>query len=79
MKEYDLRETLNRLKWKEGAGLSDVVIHFVSRGEPNDEGIVAGSEIISIGTSGIETATRMIPYHRISRIVRGGTTVFERH
>ena len=78
LKRYDLRQILNSVKWTSGNALEEVVVEFVSRGEPEDRGRIEGAEILGIGAGGIETATRMVPYHRINRILRNGKTIFER-
>lgn len=77
-KKYDLRDILNRIKWTSGSGLDGVEILFVSRGEPDDTGRIEGREISTLGPGGIETATRTVPYHRVTRITRNGVTLFER-
>lgn len=77
-KRYDLRQILNKVKWTSGNALDGIVVEFVSRGELKDTGRVEGGDIVEIGTGGIATATRMIPYHRVKRILQHGQTIFER-
>ncbi len=78
MKKFDLRDILNRLKWDEQGGLEGVRIYYLSRGAEGNEDVLYGREIVSIGASGIQTAARLVPYHRIRRIVSAGTILFER-
>lgn len=77
-KRYDIRSILNGLKWNEHASLGNVVVTYISRGEPGGEGSMNGSEITGIGASAIETRTGSIPYHRVLRISIGKETVFSR-
>ena len=77
-KRYDIRSILNGLKWKEPACLDNVVVTYISRGEPGDEGTLNGREITGIGASAIETAAKSIPYHRVLRITNGKETLFSR-
>ena len=78
VKKFDIREMLNEIRWNEAGGLKEVELHYVSRGEPGDEGIMSGAEVTAIAPSGVETQTKLIPYHRIFRIVHRGNILFER-
>lgn len=78
VKKFDIRAMLNEIKWNEEGGLEEVELHYVSRGEPGDEGILNGAEIKAIAPSGVETQTKLIPYHRIFRIVHRGKVLLDR-
>lgn len=76
------KECLNALKWRDAALDAAVEVWFVHRGAPGDVRIVRGSEILALHHSFFELASRdgtgMIPYHRVTRIVREGVAVWER-
>ena len=74
----NLRNVLNELKWGRKFNFDDAKIWYVHRGVPNDTKIISGKEIVTIGQSFMETATAMIPYHRIFKIVYKGDIIFKR-
>lgn len=70
------REVLNRIKWKEGRGLKDVVVTYLHRGAPGDLSAVRGEEIVELERSFFVTADSKIPYHRIRAIEHRGKLVY---
>jgi len=74
----NLRDILNELKWSKKFNLDKAEIWYVHRGAQNDTKIISGKEIVSMGRSFMETATAMIPYHRIFKIVYKGKIIFKR-
>lgn len=73
------REVLNRLKWKEGEYLSEAVIHYVSRGCPDDSATAHGSDIENIEPFGFELISKsFIPWHRVYRIEYRGKIIFDK-
>jgi len=74
----NLRNVLNELRWRRKFNLDEAKIWYVHRGAPNDTKIISGKEIVTIGQSFMETATAMIPYHRIFKIVYKGDIIFKR-
>jgi len=71
-----LRKLLNEIKWTKK--LEDVEIWYVHRGAQNNTKIISGKEITVLGRSFLETASATIPYHRITKILYEGKTVFDR-
>lgn len=71
-----LRDILNELKWTKD--LQKVTIWYIHRGALHNIKIISGSEITGIGRSFLETATASIPYHRITKILYGDETIFDR-
>lgn len=76
------REVLNALQWRDHA-LHEAVIHYVHRGAPNDARVVPGSDVVELGRSFMglrdpRAGVTMIPYHRVFRIERGDSCVWER-
>jgi uncharacterized protein (UPF0248 family) len=71
-----VRDILNRIKWTKD--IKKVEIWYIHRGALHNTKIVSGGEIIGIGRSFLETKTAAIPYHRITKIVYGAVTVFNR-
>lgn len=74
----NLRNVLNELKWRKKFNLEEARIWYIHRGAPSDTKIISGNEIVSIGRSFMETATAMIPYHRIFKIAYKGEIIFKR-
>ncbi len=72
----DLRTLLNEIKWTKD--FSRVKIWYRHRGAPNDTMVLAGSEIVSIGRSFLETTSASIPFHRILKIMYDGEVLFDR-
>ncbi|MBI0583656.1 MAG: DUF504 domain-containing protein [Methanomassiliicoccus sp.] len=70
------REVLNRLRWKEGEGLEDVVVTYLHRGAPGDVATVRGQDIVELERSFFVTADSKIPYHRIRVIERRGEVLY---
>ena len=71
-----LRDLLNEIKWTKK--LEHVEIWYLHRGAPNNTKILSGKEITALGRSFLETTTATIPYHRITKILYEGKTVFDR-
>jgi uncharacterized protein (UPF0248 family) len=71
-----VRDILNRIKWTKD--LKKVEIWYFHRGALHNTKIVTGSEISGIGRSFLETTSATIPYHRITKIIYGDITVFNR-
>ncbi|MBN1109200.1 MAG: DUF504 domain-containing protein [Methanomassiliicoccales archaeon] len=69
------REVLNGLRWS-GEGLEGVLVTYVHRGAPGDRLTIRGEDITELGRSFFRTGRSCIPYHRISRIERGGEVVY---
>jgi uncharacterized protein (UPF0248 family) len=72
----DIRDILNEIKWTKD--LNNVEIWYIHRGALNDTKSIVGNEIIGIRRSFLETATATIPYHRITKIIYKGRTIFDR-
>ena len=76
------RDILNEVKWKGGYDLSKCAIYYISRGSPNDIGIVEGGQIIDIDKGFLilegDPYERYIPYHRIIRIEYENVVIFEK-
>lgn len=73
------REILNRLKWKEGEHLSEAVIHYISRGSPDDSAIARGYEIENVEAFGFELSSKtIIPWHRVHKIEYRGKIIFDK-
>jgi len=71
-----LRDLLNEIKWTKD--LNKIEIWYLHRGAPHNTKIIPGTEIISLGKSFLETTTATIPYHRITKIIYDGETIFDR-
>jgi uncharacterized protein (UPF0248 family) len=69
------REVLNEIKWRNGS-LSGVVIYYLHRGAPEDMAFIKGDDIVELGRSFFHTRESSIPYHRITKIEKGGEVVF---
>lgn len=72
------RDILNELKWKQGYNIERAEIWYVHRGAPNDTKIISGKDIIKLEKSFMKTATSMVPYHRIFKIIYDKKTLFNR-
>jgi hypothetical protein len=72
------RETLNELRWREGASLADAVLFVRDRLDPSGSKVILGSALTALGRRTFDTATTTIPYHRIVRIEYRGHVVFDR-
>ena len=72
------RDILNELKWKQDYDLNQAEIWYIHRGAPNDTKIMSGKDIIKLDKSFIQTATAMIPYHRVFKILYEKKVIFER-
>jgi hypothetical protein len=76
------RELLLRFYYDPLYRFSDVVVCYIDRGAPGDESCVEGSRITKLDAQYMEVASPRgispIPYHRITRIVYQGMTVWER-
>jgi uncharacterized protein (UPF0248 family) len=73
----NIRDILNKIKWTKD--LQNIEILYLHRGTVNNTKSIAGTDIIDIGRSFLETATATIPYHRITKILYNGKTVFDRN
>lgn len=64
------RDVLNRLKWDEGrTGLDGVRIWYRHRGAPDDEALLHGEDVLSVGQSFLDLPEgARLPMHRILRI-----------
>lgn len=74
------KDALARLRWKEHVDdWNTVVLTIRHHGAPNDEKRINGARITGLGATFFEVdrETR-IPYHRILRIERGSSVVYER-
>ena len=72
----NLRALLNEIKWTKD--FSKVEVWYRHRGAPNDTIVIAGSEIVSIGRSFLETTSASIPFHRILKICYEDEVLFDR-
>ena len=73
------RDVLNRLRWDPAAGgLEGVTLLIRHRGAPGDVKEVPAEAIVSLGKGSFGTDEATIPYHRILRISRCGTILFQR-
>lgn len=75
--QLNAREVLNRVKYTAG-NLNNVRVEYISRGSPDNRGVLRGEEILRIGHSFVETAHKSIPYHRITAIYRDSECIFRR-
>jgi uncharacterized protein (UPF0248 family) len=72
------RDALNELKWNQRR-LDEAIVSYVHRGAPGDEAHVRGSDILALRASFFDLRDgASIPYHRVLRIVVGGSVVWER-
>jgi hypothetical protein len=72
----DLRALLNEVRWTRD--FSKVEVWYRHRGAPNDTMVVSGGEIVGVGRSFVETASAMIPFHRILKVCYEGEVLFDR-
>lgn len=82
----NLREMLNEARWR----TSDLHVYrvtFIDRGSPNDEKVIDGRLIEAIHWSGFtfsdgasmdEDGETFIPWHRVVRVARAGSVVWEK-
>jgi uncharacterized protein (UPF0248 family) len=80
MRRGTAKDALAQVRWKDGApdwsGIDVVIRHH---GAPGDRKTVAGRRITGLGRSFFEVdAETQIPYHRILKVVRGPTVLYER-
>jgi uncharacterized protein (UPF0248 family) len=73
----NVRDILNKIKWTKD--VRNVEILYLHRGAVNNTKSISGTEIIDIGRSFLEAATATIPYHRITKILYNGNTIFDRN
>ena len=71
-----IRDVLNKIKWTDDLGL--VKIWYLHRGVPDDEKVVEGDLIVSIGKSFFYTKDSAIPFHRVLKIVYKDKVIFDR-
>ena len=61
---------------------SQVRVDYINRGSPGDRSSVFGSDIVSLGSSGMEIQSedgeKHIPFHRVLRICYQGVATWER-
>jgi len=74
----NLREILNRLKWKGDVNFDEIEIWYIDRGAPNDIGIITGEDIERVGKSFLYTKRKTIPFHRIIKITYRDRVLFDR-
>lgn len=76
------RELLLRFYHDHRCRFSDVVVCYIDRGAPGDESCVEGDRIRRLETHYMEIASTVgvtpVPYHRITRVIYDGKTVWER-
>ncbi len=77
-----VRRLLNELKWHPEKTLEDVRVTYIHRGVQDDKITIDGGDIKRLEKSffviergGEET---FIPYHRISKVQRGGETLYRK-
>ena len=56
--------------------ISEVEIHYLSRGSPAGYGVIKGGEIRELGDMFIITDDLMIPYRRVLRVYYRGELVY---
>jgi len=71
-----LQDILNEIKWTQH--LEQVELWYVHRGAPQNIKKITGDTIQNIGRSFLETTQATIPYHRITKILNEGKTIFDR-
>ncbi len=71
----DIRNILNGIKWTKK--LEDVRIIYLHRGAKDEKKTIAGTDIVKIKKSYLETKSSTIPYHRILKIVYCKETLFD--
>jgi uncharacterized protein (UPF0248 family) len=72
----DIRDILNEIKWTKN--IEKIEIWYLHRGAPNNTKKVTGADIVSVGRSFLETSNATIPYHRITKVLYEGETIFDR-
>ena len=76
------RELLLRLRHDPRCRFPDVVVWYIDRGAPGDQSCVEGASILALDAPYMELAGPYgpvpIPYHRITRILYRGKTVWQR-
>ncbi|HVQ00135.1 MAG TPA: DUF504 domain-containing protein [Candidatus Thermoplasmatota archaeon] len=72
----NLRDLLNEIKWTKD--LEKLEIWYIHRGAPHNTKVITGAEILSLRRSFLETTSATIPYHRITKVLYEGKTLFDR-
>lgn len=74
----NIRDLLNKLKWKDGFCFDKVEIWYIDRGAPGGTNVILGEDVEKIGKSFIYTRDKAIPFHRIVRIIYEERILFDR-
>lgn len=72
------RDVLNELRWRGGFDLSQAEVWIADRTRPEGGRVLSGADIVDLGRKYFSTATAVIPFYKVLRIVYEGRILFER-